>query len=305
MKVLFVGSANRNGEPNPVVLNQGSSLIREGIDLRYYGVEGRGLKGYLGNIISLRKEITKLSPDVIHAHYVLSGVISSLAGAKPLVVSLMGSDVLGGWPQRFISGILARFFCDTCIVKTREMKDLLKINNVQVIPNGVDFSHYRPMPKDEALTVTGWDGTEINILFPSDPARPEKNFRLAEKSVEAMGNDRVRLQVLDKVPRDKIVFYLNAADVIVVTSKWEGSPNIVKEAMACNRPVVSTIVGDVEELFAGTEGCYAVRPDAQEIALSLNRAIGIRETNGRDNIAGLDSKTIALRLLKIYSDLIS
>ncbi|HCM59958.1 MAG TPA: glycosyl transferase family 1 [Bacteroidales bacterium] len=305
MKVLFVGSANRDGEPNPVVLNQGSSLIRGGMDLRYYGVRGKGLTGYLRNIISLRKEIANFKPDIVHAHYVLSGVVSSLAGAKPLVVSLMGSDVLGGRTQRVVSGIFGRFFWDACIVKTGEMKNLLGLNHVHVVPNGVDFDHFRPLPREEALAVAGWDGTRINILFPSDPARPEKNFRLAEDGVKAMDNERVSLHVLGNVPRDRVVWYLNAADAILITSHWEGSPNIVKEAMACNRPVVSTMVGDVGELFAGAEGCYAVRGNADEIASSLYRATAIRETNGRESISGLDSRAIALRLEGIYSELLA
>lgn len=304
MKVLFVGSANRNGEPNPVVLNQGSSLIREGVDLRYFGVKGKGFGGYLRNIISLRKEIANFRPDIVHAHYVLSGVVSSLAGARPLVVSLMGSDVLGGGMQRIVSGIFARYFWAACIVKTGEMKKLLGIKHVHVVPNGVDFGHFRPLPRDEALAVTGWDGTTINILFPSNPARPEKNFSLAEKSVETMTNERIRLHVLENVPRDKVVWYLNAADAILITSLWEGSPNIVKEAMACNRPVVSTAVGDVEELFTGTEGYFTVKDDAGEIASSLYRAVAIRETNGRESIAGLDSKAIARRLEGIYTELL-
>ncbi len=304
MKVLFVGSANRNGEPNPVVLNQGSSLIREGVDLRYYGVQGRGFWGYLRNITALRKEIADFRPDIVHAHYVLSGVVSSLAGASPLVVSLMGSDVLGGRMQRTISGIFGRLSWDACIVKTAEMKKVLRIKHVHVVPNGVDFGHFRPLPREEALAVTGWDRTKINILFPSDPARPEKNFSLAERSVKAMGNDSARLHVLENLPRDRVVWYLNAADAILLTSLWEGSPNIVKESMACNRPVVSTVVGDVQELFAGAEGCYAVGGNAEDIASSLNRAIVIRETNGRECIASLDSKAVALRLTKIYSELI-
>ena len=305
MKVLFVGSANRNGEPNPVVLNQGSSLIRNGVDLRYFGVHGKGLRGYLRNIASLRKEIKDFRPDIVHAHYVLSGVISSLAGARPLVVSLMGSDVLGGIMQRIISRIFAKFSWDLCIVKTGEMRNILGIKRVRVVPNGVDFSHFRPLPREESLGATGWDGTKINVLFPSNPARPEKNFSLAVKSVEAMHNEEVVLHVLENMPRDKVVWYINAADAILLTSLWEGSPNIVKEAIACNRPVVSTNVGDVEELFTGIRGCYVVRNDAREIADSLFRAVAIRETNGRERIAGLDSVAVARQLEGLYNEILS
>lgn len=305
MKVLFVSSANRNGELNPVVLNQGHSLKKEGIEIEYYGVTGKGITGYLRNAGPLKKELKRLKPDLVHAHYALSGVIASLAGAKPLLVSLMGSDVRGSIWQRIISRVFARYFWDACIVKTHEMKAVLRDERIHVIPNGVDMNHFIPESKEKALIETGWDETAINILFPSDPDREEKNFGLAEEAVREMKDEKLKLRILRSVPREKVVHYLNASDVVLLTSRWEGSPNIIKEAMACNIPVVSTKVGDVEEIFDGTDGCYLVDSSAGDICAALRDAVKKKRTDGRVHIGHLDSGLIAGKISKIYSDIIS
>lgn len=304
MKVLFVSSANRNGEINPIVLNQGQSLSGKGVEIRYFGVRGNGFAGYLGNVASLKKELKEFKPDVVHAHYVLSGVVAKFAGARPLVVSLMGSDVNGGRWQRMISQVFAGYFWDACIVKTEEMKKTLGYERIHIIPNGVDMNWFIPEAKEDALRETGWDETKVNILFPSDPERPEKNFRLAEEAVKALSDDKLKLHVLKDVPRRKVVHYLNASDTVLLTSHWEGSPNIIKEAMACNIPVVSTMVGDVEEIFRGTDGCYIVKDNVGEICLALRSAITRKRTDGREHIAYLDSGLIARRIIDIYSGLL-
>jgi teichuronic acid biosynthesis glycosyltransferase TuaC len=305
MKVLFVSSANRNGEPNPVVMNQGMSLIREGIEVRFYGIRGRGLSGYFRNIKSLRNEIRKFKPDIVHAHYLLSGMVAGFAGFRPLVVSLMGSDVLGGRWQRLMSSFLSGHVWDTCIVKTNEMKRVLRNGRAQVIPNGVNMDHFAPEPVKKALKETGWDGSKINILFPSDPERPEKNYGLAEECVKLMEDDRACLHVLKDVPRDRVVHYLNAADIVLLTSRWEGSPNIIKEAMACNIPVVSTKVGDVEEIFNGIDGCYLFEGDPYEGGRALNLAAEKKPTGGREHVRRYDTGTVSRKIIKVYADLLS
>jgi teichuronic acid biosynthesis glycosyltransferase TuaC len=304
MKVLFVSSANKKDEINPVVFNQGQSLSREGIEIYYFGVRGKGLTGYLSNVNSLKTELMVLKPDIVHAHYVLSGVLAKLAGARPLVVSLMGSDVNDGHLQRMAAALFSRYFWDACIVKTEEMKKLIRNEHVHIIPNGVDMTRFRPGGKEEALTETGWDKNAINVLFPADPDRPEKNFRLAQEAVKTIGDDNVRLQILKDVPRDKVVHYLNASDVVLLTSLWEGSPNIIKEAMACNIPVVSTKVGDVEEVLMGTDGCYVVKDSVGEICSALRSAISKKRTDGRNHIAYLDSGLVSRRIIELYSDLL-
>ena len=304
MRVLFVSSANRKGEINPVVHNQGQSLLREGIDLHFFGVSGKGISGYLGNLRSIRKKIREFRPDIVHAHYFLSGALVTLAGAKPLVVSLMGSDVHGSRWQRFFSSLLARYFWDVCIVKTDRMRKVLGTGSSIVIPNGVNMELFRPVERAEACRKTGWDSSLLNVLFPSDPLRPEKNFVLAERAVTLTGEAGIRLRILKDVPGDRVVDYLNASDSVLLTSMWEGSPNIIKEAMACNIPIVSTDVGDVREIVGDTTGCFITGNDAGEISSALLEAIKCKPTEGRKHIEHLDSRTVAARLINIYVGLI-
>jgi teichuronic acid biosynthesis glycosyltransferase TuaC len=95
-----------------------------------------------------------------------------------------------------------------------------------------------------------------------------------------------------------------------VTSFSEGSPLVIKEAMACNCTIVSTNVGDVEWVLGDTEGCYIAVFDAKDVAKKLKLAIEFREehqyTNGRNRITelGLDSETIAGRIMEVYKKVI-
>ncbi len=102
--------------------------------------------------------------------------------------------------------------------------------------------------------------------------------------------------------------YLNAADVLLLTSKWEGSPNILKEAMACNIPVIATKVGDIEYLFRNTEGYYYSNPASDKLAEKINYVLnnGIKP-NGRQRIIDLklDSESITDKLIQIYQDVLS
>jgi len=303
VRVLFVSSANRKGEINPVVHNQGLSLIKEGVDLRFFGVRGKGVSGYLRNIGLLRKQIRDIQPDIIHAHYLLSGVVATLAGAKPLVVSLMGSDVHGSRGQRFFSSLLAKHCWKVCIVKTVRMQQALGTADSLDIPNGVDMELFRPGDREEACRKNGWDGSSVNVLFTSNPGRAEKNYLLAEKAVARAGVSNIKLQILKDVPRESVVNYLNAADVVLLTSLWEGSPNIIKEAMACNIPVVSTDVGDVREIIGETSGCFITGYDVDEISEALLRAIEYRTTDGRCHIVHLDAGTVAQSLINVYTRL--
>jgi glycosyltransferase involved in cell wall biosynthesis len=307
MNVLFVGSGNSVFGISTIVRSQGESL-RDGKNfIDYYSIKGKGLWGYAKNILRLKKYLKNKEYDIIHAHYSLSAFTASLAGSKPLVVSLMGSDVKEKIWVKLLIKLFNSLFWDICIVKSEDMKTSSGIKNAYVIPNGVDLQKFRPLDKNEALEKLGWDLDKKHILFPANPERPEKNFKLAKEALKLLNKRDLELHYLNNVDNNLMAYFYNASDVVLLTSLWEGSPNVIKEAMACNCPVVSTKVGDVEWLFGKTEGCYITSFKPEAIADKLKVAIFYgRRTKGRERIIelGLDSETVAKRVLKLYNNII-
>lgn len=105
----------------------------------------------------------------------------------------------------------------------------------------------------------------------------------------------------------KILFYYNAADVVLLTSLWEGSPNVIKESMACNRPIVSTNVGDVNMLLKHVESSFIVNPDSKMISEKINILLNnSKPSNGRMILRKLelDSEHIAIKLIMLYNNTI-
>ncbi len=311
MKILFVSSGN-SGKISPIILNQAISLLDfdENLSIDYFLITKKGIWGYLFSINQLRRKIKSYNPNVIHAHYALCGIISALAFThKPIVSSLMGSDVMENKGLNFIIKFFTLFFWKACIVKSQEMWDCLDIKNIHIIPNGVNIEEFIPLDKISSKHFLKLPVNKRIILFGSDPSRTEKNYPLFEKAVEIMHNDEVYAITLKNIPNEIIKYYFNAADILVLTSFNEGSPNVIKEAMACSLPIVSTDVGDVKWVIRDTEGCYIATFDPSDCASKIKMALAFttknERTTGRDRIIelGLDTKTVAKRLIEIYENM--
>ena len=306
MKVLFVFSGNSSYfEISPFIKVQAESLTKYGHRIDYYPVKGKGLWGYLSNITKLSKFIKQSDYDIVHSHYSFCGIVSALATGKPVVCSLMGSDVKKSGLWRFVIKYFIMHKWEKTIVKSKDMKLALGIDKVEVIPNGVDLDIFRPMNKNDCRKELGWDIEKKIILFAADPKRPEKNFSLAKKATENLNIQDVELKVIYPVPHKDIPLYLNAADLLLSTSLWEGSPNIIKEAMACNCPIVSTDVGDVKWLLDGVERCFIAANDHNDIVNKIRKALDIKgKTKGREKLIslGLDSKNIAKKIVSVYEE---
>ncbi len=306
MRVLFV-SSGKNKQPGVIVFSQGESLKREGIALDYL-LAGPGPAGYLSSAVRIRRAWKRGDYDLVHAHYSLSAFAASMAGRFPLVVSLMGSDLHMSGVMRMIIRTLYRHRWATTIVKSLQMQELMKLSEAELVPNGVDAELFRPLSKAEAREFLGYAAAGKIVLFGSSPLRPEKNAALAREAVALLHDNDVELKYLSGVPHVHVPYWLNAADVLLLTSGREGSPNVVKEAMACNCPVVATDVGDVRWLFKETAGCYIALPDAEDVAAKLRAALdpGVR-SGGRERIMklGLDSGSVAVRIKSIYERVIS
>lgn len=285
-----------------IVRNQGESLKAEGIEIDYF-IAKPGLTGYLSSIPKIRRTYMNGNYDLAHAHYSLCGFITALAGCKPLVVSLLGSDVLMTTWLRILIRFFYKFLWNETIVKTNQMKELLKVKRAHVIPNGVDLIKFHPMSKENARRYLKYDAKRYLILLISGINRPEKNLELARDSINLINNSEIEFKHIYNIPNNEIPYYLNSADALLLTSKWEGSANVIKEAMACGCPIVSTDVGDVRWITEGVEGCFITSNDPADIANKIISALVFnKKTKGHQKIneLQLDSIRTAKRIISIY-----
>jgi glycosyltransferase involved in cell wall biosynthesis len=150
----------------------------------------------------------------------------------------MGSDVKSSGLWRMIIRFFAKYIWGSTVVKSTDMMISMKLTSkdVHVIPNGVDLDLFVPMDRNECRAKIGWGNASKIVLFAADPSRMEKNFDLAHNSMLHLGYDDVELKVVFGVEQKEMPQFYNAADVLLLTSKWEGSPNVIKEAMACTLP---------------------------------------------------------------------
>jgi glycosyltransferase involved in cell wall biosynthesis len=165
---------------------------------------------------------------------------------------------------------------------------------------------FKPMDSNQAKEALGLDAGKKYVLFPSEPSRVGKRYEIAVAALEAYraGGREAELLCLDNVPHEKVPIYMNAADALLMTSEFEASPVTVREALACNLPVLSTRVGDVESVLDGIEGCYVVEPDAHDIADKLGRTLQSEKPfMGREKMADYSLQNTALKIIKIYEQL--
>ena len=318
MNILFISSGNALNGISPLVENQGKSLIEFGHQVDFFTIQGKGLKGYLKAILNLRKYLKSKKYQLIHAHYGLSGIIALLSNRGfPMVVSFMGDDLLGSnrddgtitklskWMVK-LNKLMASCFYDYSIVKSSQMLDILKIKNAEVIPNGVNLSDFYPENKLSCRKELNLSGSEIIIVFVSNPDRPEKNYKLALDSVKSLNRKEIRLVPVFNKNHNEIRKWLNASDVVILTSFHEGSPNIIKEAMACNCQVVATDVGDIRLIFGNTKGYFIGSFTPDNFGEQINEAIlfssNYGKTKGRQRITDLriNSDAVAERITILY-----
>ena len=309
MKVLFVRSGNSGIDP--ISTRQGELLRKAGVEILYFDISGRGLAGYLKNLPSLRSYAKETGIEIIHAHYSLSGFIAALSfSGRKVVTSLMGSDVLdSNFCLLSVIRFFSLYFWEITIVKTPGMQERLGVRNTLVIPNGIDMELFFPKDKLQSQMLLGWAPEKKHILFSSDSRRIEKNYSLAkgalDKVSERYSGKFPEMHCLSGVSPDDVVNYYNAADLLLVTSTHEGSSNTIKEAMACNCPIVTTDVGDARQVISETEGCFITSFDPDDVASAIIRAMDFgMKTDGRTRIKHLSSETIALQISGLYNEIL-
>lgn len=321
LRVLMVtGIYPTPGKPHSgtFIHSQVDSLIEAGLHVEViHPKPGPVPYRYASAVLQLWQKIRHGHYDIVHGHYGLWCLACCLQRKVPVVASFLGDDLLGTphadgtWSRKsqFVVRI-SQWLCrkvDAVIVKSEEMKRAAHSHSAFVIPNGVDFSLFHPIPRAEARAALGWHKSRYYILFGNNPQIPRKNFALAQAAIErlqAKGFD-ITLVVATGLPQSQVVQYINASNALVLPSITEGSPNIVKETMACNVPVVATDVGDVRQVIAHTGGCAVCSPDPDAFANGLEQAILRKEpTTGRRDIAHLDRNVVAQQVIYVYEHVI-
>jgi teichuronic acid biosynthesis glycosyltransferase TuaC len=313
MKVLIV----TNMYPNPrqpafgtFVKDQAEDLRKAGIEVDVLFFNGRQSKlNYPLGVLFYWRQLLKKRYDIIHAHYALSGVVARLQFRHPVVVTYHGVEVLDTHQAPWLTTLSRKAapLFDRVIVVAQAEKDILNRPNVTVIPCAIDLDAFEPLPLPEARTQLGLPMDKPLVLWAGEHWRHQKRFELVEEAMALVQQKcpEAELVLVSNQPHEVIPVYMSACDALLLTSRYEGSPMVVKEAMACNLPVVSTRVGDVPEVIGGVEGCFLVEPDAEEVADRLLWVLNWRQrTNGREHIQHLTSGPITRRVIEVYNELV-
>ena len=314
MNILFVASGNNSDGPGAVVANQAESLRRAGHNVDFYLVQGKGATGYLKNYLPLGKKIRSGKYHIVHAHG-MSALLAGMISVRPVVASLLGSEVFEQRRLKKVWPFFIRKRWAAVIVKSERMADELARTSddvirqhLHIIPNGVDTERFRPSEKNEALKnlPDGFREKKPLVLFMADPERHSKNAALARDTMKLI--PEAELKILHNVSVEQVPFYLNASEAVLLTSRWEGSPNIIKEAMACGRPIVSTEVGDVSWLLGNLDGHYIADAKPAALADAVRKALtfsGITKGPERIQELGLDDVSVARRITSVYESVIN
>ncbi len=301
------------------VKDETEALRRAGVDIEVYFVNGRARKieyakmpcGFFGRLRRGRY-------DVVHVHHSFCGLVATWQRALPVVWTFHEGEIMGGtadalreqpikhvaYSKRMKQHVAKRV--DALVVVADHLREPLGRPDAVCLPAGIDIDLFAPMDTAEAKRRLGLSSTTRYVLFPSVPSRVEKRYELARRAVEIL-RERwpemrdVELIALNNVPHEHVPWYMNASEVVLLTSAFEASPVVVREALACNVPVLSTDVGDARVMLAKVPGCAIVPPDPAQIAESLRTALASpRRVAGREAMKPYSLENTAKSLVDLY-----
>ena len=299
----------------PFVTEQGESLRKAGCEVEYFLVKGN----YIKAVGALKAKIREWKPDVVHAHYGLSAITAELQGLVPVVTTFHNGETLSP-VVNFMSSLMS-LRAKHVIYVAQHVRDLsyFKAKEYSIIPCGVPMDECVVMDKAEARQRLGWKDEKKYILFGGAFDNLRKNYPLLRDAVERIRGD-IEIVEMKGLSRAECVLRMCGADLFALPSHSEGSPQALKEAMACNCPCLATDIADVKYLFGDEPGHWVLRNprktherwDADEKSLDemvelLREALTYgKRTNGRQRIFDLElsNEQVAKRIIKIYEDII-
>jgi len=307
---------NRNdGMSRDESLNEPLALNDESSAVEYFLVKGN----YVKSVKALKAKIREFKPDIVHAHYGLSAITAELQSLVPVVTTFHNGET-HSWYINFITSLMS-LRAKHVIYVAPHIRDLVyfKARNYSIIPCGVSLDDCFLMDKAEARKQLGWSADKKYIMFGGAFDNTRKNYKLLAEAVERIGDD-IEIIEMRGLSRKDCVLRMNACDVFALPTKNEGSPQALKEAMACNCPIVATDVADIKHLLGGLQGHYLLpnkkgnaawwkgdEHSAEELAELLKQALSFEgRTKGRERIVGLGytNELVAKKIIKIYEDII-
>lgn len=303
LKILVVTNTypteERPGD-TPNIKDQINDLEELGVSVDIFHIDHQRKINYLWGILKIfLLSFQRKHYDLIHAFYGHSGLIAKLQFKYPVIITFLGSDLLGEKDGKIGKFIVK--YADGVIVMTDEMKMASDRMDARVIPFDADTNTFSPTPMNEARTDLGLPPEKKLILFPWNPARPEKQFHIASEAIEIAKKeiDIELLPVFDQ-PREIIAKYMSACDAMILTSHHEGSPLAVREAMVCHLPVISVDVGDVREILEKHDGGIIVEDAPSKIAAKLKMAVRNRDKFFSTSSKNLNTQSAAKKVLELY-----
>ena len=318
MKILEVSRYKNNFTDHqlPFVTEQGESLRKAGCVVDYFLVQGN----YVKAVGALKAKIREFKPNIVHAHYGLSAITAELQGLVPVVTTFHNGETLN-WHVNLLSSLFS-LRAKHVIYVAQHVRDLsyFKAKNYSIIPCGVPMEECVVIDKAEARKQLGWSNDKKYILFGGAFDNLRKNYPLLRDAVERIGGN-IEIVEMKGLSRKDCVLRMNACDLFALPSHSEGSPQALKEAMACNCPCLATDIADVKYLFGDEPGYWILRnprktherwdgdeKSLDEMVVLLKEALAFEgRTNGRKRIEELQltNEAVAKRIVKIYSEIIN
>lgn len=304
----------------PFVTEQGEALRNAGCEVEYFLVRGN----YVKAVGALKKKIREFQPDIVHAHYGLSAITAELQSFVPVVTTFHNGETHNWWVNLMSSLMSLR--AKHVIYVAQHIHDMVyfKARNYSIIPCGVSLDDCFLMDKAEARKQLGWDSDKKYIMFGGAFSNTRKNYALLKEAVKQLeiGDRTLDIEVVEMkgLSRAECVLRMNACDLFALPTKNEGSPQALKEAMACNCPIVATDVADIKHLLGGLPGHYVLpnkkgnaawwvgdEHSVEELAELIREALAFNgRTKGRERIIelGYTNELVAKKIIEIYEGII-
>lgn len=307
MSGILILTRTKTGNIHPYIEEQVIAIRKKcNVKIEYFLIEGNGWNRYFYHRRKLLKIINELHPVLIHAHYGITALLANTQRKIPVVSTYHGSDVNKNI-ARILSKLTMRLSAWNVFVSSGLQGRANYYKRSSVIPCGVNIKAFYPVEdRDVCRKKLGLSSDRVYILFSKAFFVKVKNYPLAKAAVDMI--DNAELIELHGYSRKEVLLLMNACDAGLLTSFSEGSPQFIKEAMACNLPIVSTDVGDIREVIRDTRNCHITSFNAVEISDKLKRILDDgRRSNGREILSKqqLDNKMIAEKIIDVYNNVAS